>query len=123
MAGDPSASLQSSAAARALALSQPNCQGYTIAAMARSQKSLDYVKALLAKAGDKQQHGFYAMDATKKAEVDATFAKVAAELGNVSVLCTTSAIAVCPSGSARHQTDYVASSTSALGHPCTAVLP
>jgi NAD(P)-dependent dehydrogenase (short-subunit alcohol dehydrogenase family) len=64
-------------------------EGYSIAAMARSAQSLDYVKAKLAKvqASDSEvKHGFYQMDATKKEDVDAAFAKVVAELGAVSVL-------------------------------------
>jgi len=59
-------------------------EGYSIAAMARSQESLDHVKGMLS--GSAAKHGFYRLDATKKEEVDATFAKVAAELGTVSVL-------------------------------------
>ena len=59
--------------------------GYTIAAFARSQASLDAVGADLA-AVSGTSHGFYAMDATVKTEVDAAFARVAAELGPVSVL-------------------------------------
>ena len=57
-------------------------EGYTIAAMARSQESLDYVQGELAKVGP-TKHGYYTMDATKKAEVDATFEKIFAELGMV----------------------------------------
>ena len=57
-------------------------EGYSIAAMARSQASLDHVKASLgpvSKAG--QQHAYYTMDATKKDDVDASFAKVVADFG------------------------------------------
>ena len=46
-------------------------EGYSIAAMARSQKSLDYVKEMLAKAGTGATHGFYTMDATNKEDIDA----------------------------------------------------
>jgi NAD(P)-dependent dehydrogenase (short-subunit alcohol dehydrogenase family) len=60
-------------------------EGYTIAAMARSQESLDAVKDSLAKVGS-AKHGFYSLDATKKAEVDATFEKIVSDLGAVSVL-------------------------------------
>lgn len=60
-------------------------EGYSIAAMARSQESLDAVKEMLA-AVSKAKHGFYQMDATKKEDVDASFAKVVAELGTVTVL-------------------------------------
>ena len=60
-------------------------EGYSIAAMARSQKSLEAVKEMLANVSD-IKHGFYSMDATKKEEVDAAFAKVTEELGAVSVL-------------------------------------
>ena len=60
-------------------------EGYTIAAMARSQESLDYVQGELAKVGP-TKHGYYTMDATKKAEVDATFEKIFTELGTVCAL-------------------------------------
>ena len=61
-------------------------EGYSIAAMARSQASLDHVKGLLAAVGGGAKHGYYTMDATKKAEVDATFEKIFAELGTVCAL-------------------------------------
>ena len=38
------------------------------------------------RAGTGATHGFYTMDATKKEDIDAAFAKAASELGAVSVL-------------------------------------
>ena len=60
-------------------------EGYSIAAMARTQASLDHVKNLLSTAGG-AKHGFYAMDATKQEDVNTAFEKVAVELGLVRVM-------------------------------------
>lgn len=62
-------------------------EGFSVAAMARSQSSLDHVNGLLsAIGGGTKKHGFYTMDATQKKDVDAAFAKAAAELGLVRVM-------------------------------------
>ena len=61
-------------------------EGYSIAAMARSQASLDHVKGLLTAVGGGANHGYYTMNATKKQDVDSSFEKVAAELGLVRVM-------------------------------------
>ena len=61
-------------------------EGFSVAAMARSQSSLDHVKGLLSAGGGAKKHGFFTMDATKKEDVDAAFAKAAAELGLVRVM-------------------------------------
>ena len=61
-------------------------EGFSIAAMARSQASLEHVKGLLSAVGSGVNHGFYVMDATKKEDVDAAFEKVALELGIVRVM-------------------------------------
>ena len=61
-------------------------EGHSIAAMARSQASLDHVKGLLSAVGNDVKHGFYIMDATKKEDVHAAFEEVALDLGIVRVM-------------------------------------
>ena len=55
-------------------------EGYSVAAMARTQASLDAVEQMLG--GTEHKHAYYAMDATKKEDVDVTFEKVVADLGH-----------------------------------------